>query len=152
MRTRIRYLRPLVLLALATVAVGVSPLKLPLAHAQLSGCSTDPVLVLSNGTTIDVLASIDTSSDSVQKVTFTVHAPAGTSLVTYTPGVLGPKEVVQFKADQRSGQYTTTTVADTVTGGVAVTASTKAIAADGATAVASVSGVSNQPLSVPLTL
>jgi hypothetical protein len=88
----------------------------------------------------------------VQKVTFTVHAPAGTNLVTYTPGVLGPKEVVQFKADQQSGQYTTTTVADTGTGGVDVTATTTAVAADGATARVTVSGLSHQQLSASLSL
>ena len=148
MRTRIRYLRPLVLLGLAAVAVGVSPLKLRLAHAQLSGCQSDPVVLLSNGTEIDLRASIDDSSDDVQKVTYTVHGPAGTTLVSASPGVLGPKQVTQFVADQAPGHYTTTTVVDTGKGGVAVTATTQALAADGATALATVSGFSHQQLSV----
>jgi hypothetical protein len=110
------------------------------------------VLLLSNGTEIDLQASIDASSDDVQQVIYTVHGPAGTSLVSSTPGVLGPKQVTRFVADQAPGQYTTTTVVDTVTGGVAVTAQTQALAADAATALATVSGLSHQPLSVALHL
>src|SRR5438067_10480607 len=117
MRTQLRYLRPLVVAGVAAVALTVLPFTPRLAHAQLKGCQTDPVLLLSNGTELDLQALIDDYSDDVQQVTFTVHAPDGTTLVTYTPGVLGPKEVVHFAADQASGHYTTTTVVDTGTGG-----------------------------------
>jgi hypothetical protein len=145
-----RRLRSLFVPAVA-VALGISLATPRLAHAQLSGCQSDPVLVLSNLTEIDLHASIADSSDDVQQVIYTVHAPVGTSLVTYTPGLLGPKQVVQFVADQDSGHYTTTIVVDTGTGGVDVTATTQALALLGA-ALATVSGVSHQPLTVALTL
>ena len=149
----LRYLRPLVVSALAAVALNAVPVTPRLAHAQLAGCQSDPVLLLSNGTEIDLHASIDDSSDDVQQVTYTVHAPAGTRLVIETPGALGPKEAVHFAADQGPGHYTTTTVVDTGSGGVAVTATTQALALVRlAVALATVSGVSHQQLSVAMDL
>ena len=150
---RLRYLRPLVVSTLAAVALNALPVPPRLAHAQLAGCQSDPVLLLSNGTEIDLHASIDDSSDDVQQVTYMVHAPAGTRLVIETPGALGPKEAVQYAADQGLGHYTTTTVVDTGSGGVTVTATTQALAAGSVTAaLATVSGVSHQRLSISLDL
>jgi hypothetical protein len=148
---RLRYLRPLVVSALTAVALNALPVPPRLAHAQLAGCQSDPVLLLSNGTEIDLHASIDDSSDDVQQVTYTVHVPAGTRLVIDTPGALGPKEVVRYAADQGPDHYTTTTVVDTGSGGVTVMATTQALALVGA-ALVTVSGVSHQRLSVSLAL
>jgi hypothetical protein len=146
-----RFPRSLVALALLSLALGASLGAPRLAHAQLVGCQTDPILLLSNGTELDLHASIDDSGSDVRQVIFTVHAPTGTHLLLYTPGLLGPKEVVQFAADQNPGHYTTTTQVDTGTAGVGVTATTQALGLIGV-ALVSASGTSQQPLSVSLDL
>lgn len=149
-RSVIRLLRPLVACVVA-VTLGSSILAAHPARAQLVGCQSDPVLLLSNGTEIDLRASIDDSSDDVQQVSYTVHGPTGTSVVGETPGLLGPKEVVRYVADQDPGRYATTTVVDTGAGAVAVTATTQALGLVGVS-LGSVSGVAHQPLTLTLTL
>src|SRR5919198_6577394 len=63
-----------------------------MAHAQVSGCTADPVVSLSNGTELDLYASIDDSSQDVQQATFNVIVPRGAHVVAYTPGLLGSKQ------------------------------------------------------------
>jgi hypothetical protein len=154
--------RPRVLFVLLSLALSGMLLTPRSAHAQLVGCQSDPILVLSNKTEIDLRASIDDSSDDVRQVTYTVHGPAHTSVIAVIPGLLGPKEVVQYSADQATHSYVTTTLVDTGADGVAVTASTQALALgltilpglglDTGVALVSISGLSHQPLSLSLTL
>jgi hypothetical protein len=93
-------------------------------HADLVGCRSDPAIVLSNGVTLDLSATISGSADDVQKVAYTVHVPAGTGVVAVigTSGILGPKEQVQVVADGQAATYSSTTLVTTQTPGVAVTA------------------------------
>lgn len=149
MPTMSRFRRRCTAPAVLALALGVSLAAPRVAHAQLIGCQTDPILLLSNGTEFDLHASIDDSASDVQQVTFTVHAPAGTHLLLATPGLLGPKVVVSFSADQSVGHYTTTTVVTTGTAGVGVTASTQALGLI-AVALETVSGTSGQPLTIAL--
>jgi hypothetical protein len=87
----------------------------PRAHAMISSCRTDPIITLSDGTQLDITASIDTPPGLVNAVKYTVHVPAGLSMtnVVFTGGPFAKKESLSFYADQKSGTYSTTTFAST---------------------------------------
>jgi hypothetical protein len=122
-----------------------------MAHAQVSGCTADPVVSLSNGTELDLFASIDASSKDVQQVTFNVTVPQGVQEVAYTPGLLGPKQVVNVYPNGGPHSYITRTLVSTQISGVQVTATTRAIGTGGI-ASASRSGHAGQWITVPVTL
>lgn len=134
---------------LMTVAHPVS-----VAHASLGGCNGDPVVVLSNGVTIDLNASIADNLSDVQQVAYTLHAPAGTSMVsvTYTSGLLGPKEVLRFYSDNLPDTYDTSTRVSTYATDIPVTTSTSAVPVMGLPASAWTSGFDQQNLHVSVTL
>jgi hypothetical protein len=121
-----------------------------MAHAQVSGCTADPVVSLSNGTELDLFASIDDSSQDVQQVTFDVTVPQGVQKVAYTPGLLGPKQVVNVYPNGDPHSYTTSTLVTTQTSGVQVTATTRAVGTSGI-ASASDSGYAGQWITVHVT-
>jgi hypothetical protein len=106
---------------------------------------------LSNGTQLDLYASIDDSSQDVQQVTFDVIVPRGVQEVAYTPGLLGSKQVVNVYARGGPYNYTAATLVTTQTRGVQVTATTRA-AGTGGTASASNSGHAGQWIMVHVTL
>ena len=122
-----------------------------MAHAQVSGCTADPVVSLSNGTELDLVASIDASSKDVQQVTFNVTVPRGVQEVAYTPGLLGPKQVVNVYSQGGPHNYATATLVTTQTSGVHVTATTRAVGSGG-TASASDSGHAGQWITVHVDL
>ena len=144
--------RPVRLGASVLAAVLLAGLVAPhMAHAQVNGCMADPVVSLSNGTQLDLYASIDDSSQDVQQVTFEVHVPQGVQKVAYTPGLLGPKQVVNVYSDRGPHSYITRTLVTTQTDGVHVTATTRAVGIGGI-ASASHSGHAGQWITVPVTL
>jgi hypothetical protein len=122
-----------------------------IAHAQVSGCTADPVVSLSNGTQLDLYASIDDSSQDVQQVTFNVTVPRGVQEVAYTPGLLGSKQVVNVYPYGGPYNYATATLVTTRTRGVQVTATTRAVGTGGI-ASASDSGYARQWITVHVTL
>jgi hypothetical protein len=146
-----------------------------MAHAQVSGCMADPVVSLSNGTQLDLYASINDSSQDVQgdssqdvqgdssqdvqgdssqdvqQVTFNVRVPRGVQEVAYTPGLLGSKQVVNVYSDAGPHSYITRTLVTTQTSGVQVMATTRAVGTGGI-ASASHSGQAGQWITVPVTL
>ena len=144
--------RPVRLGASVLVAALLAGLVAPhMAHAQVSGCTADPVVSLSNGTQLDLYASIDDSSQDVQQVTFSVIVPRGVQEVAYTPGLLGSKQVVNVYAHGGPHSYTTRTLVTTQTSGIHVTATTRAVGTGG-TASASDSGYAGQPIRVHVDL
>jgi hypothetical protein len=144
--------RPVRLGASVLVAALLVGLVAPhMAHAQVSGCTADPVVSLSNGTQLDLYASIDDSSQDVQQVTFNVTVPRGVQEVAYTPGLLGPKQVVNVYPDGGPHSYITRTLVTTQTSGVQVTATTRAVGTGGI-ASASHSAQAGQWITVPVTL
>jgi hypothetical protein len=118
-----------------------------MAHAQLVGCRSDPVVSMSDGTQLDLNAVINDSSNDVKQVIYTLHVPVATYVIAYTPGLLGSKQVVQVTADQNPKTYETITMVKTYTPGIPVTATTKGVRPI-KTATASASGNSNQSLTV----
>jgi len=146
--------RPVRLGASVLATVLLAGLVAPhMAHAQVSGCMADPVVSLSNGTQLDLFASIDDSSQDVQQVTFDVTVPQGVQEVAYTPGFLGPKQVVNVHPHGGPHSYITRTLVSTQTGGVHVTATTRAVGI-GRTVLASGShsGHAGQWITVPVSL
>jgi hypothetical protein len=122
-----------------------------LAHAQVSGCMSDPVVSLSNGTQLDLYAWIDDSSQDVQQVTFVVIVPRGVQEVAYTPGLLGSKQVVNVYAHGAPDSYVAATLVTTQTGGVQVTTTTRAVGTRGG-ASTSASGYAGQWITVHVSL
>jgi hypothetical protein len=110
--------RPLLLLVLALVLVIPS-----IAQAKLIFCRSDPVVVLSNGTVLDLSADVSTLLFNVREVHYELHIPAGVKpiLVIHTPAWLTSQETFSFIADQQPGHYTATALARTHTGGSTVT-------------------------------
>ncbi|HMO59169.1 MAG TPA: hypothetical protein PKC19_17580 [Roseiflexaceae bacterium] len=99
----------------------------PVADAALRGCRSDPVVILSDGTILDVQAEIGTSVSNVREIHYVVHGPPGVSLVaaisTPTIGFTG-KETFTYYADSRPGVYVTETLVHTSINGVPVTSHT----------------------------
>lgn len=137
--------------ALSTGLLAGGSLTAPNAHADLSACRSDPVVLLSNGAELDLSAAINDSSADVQQVVFTLHAPVGVSVVAYIEGSLGAKEFWRFYADNPPGSYDTSALVTTYTPGVSVSATTQALGFL-TPALVTVSGQSNQPLPVHLSL
>jgi hypothetical protein len=118
---------PAVALLAAGLLAGLLPA--PAAHAAIGGCRSDPIVLLSNGDILDLSANIDDSATDVQQVTYTLHGPAGSSVIGVIPtsGVLGPKETFQYTADAAAGSYGVETMVSTLTPNVGVTATAQAI-------------------------
>jgi hypothetical protein len=120
----------------------------PKAYAGVSGCLTDPLITLSDGTQIDIIAQLDVDAASVEQIAYTVHAPVGTQVLNIV--YLGTvPETVSFYADMPPNTYSTTTVASTA-GRAGVTATTRVVKLLGY-AAGSVSGHDDQRLKVTLT-
>lgn len=103
---------------LLTLGLLGSPLISHSAHAQIGPCRDDPVVTLSNLTVIDLSASINDNVSDVRGIVYTVHAPAGTSVLSVVDpssvsSLLGPNDVVKFHADDSPGRYDTYSVVST---------------------------------------
>lgn len=114
------------------------------ASAEIGGWRGDPIAHLSNGHIIKLTVLVSDSPADVQWVTYTVHAPAGTTLtgVTFTNGDHPGKETVKVVGDNAPGTYDTHTFVSTMSLQAQVTAhsSVPGVGAD------SVSGTSGQDL------
>jgi hypothetical protein len=99
----------------------------PLSHAAVGGCRSDPIVVLSDGTILDVSADIGTAVTNVREIHYVVHGPRGVKLVaaisTPTLGFQG-KESFTYYADAAPNQYITETLVQTTYDQVSVTAYT----------------------------
>jgi hypothetical protein len=105
----------------------VSSPFVPTAAAAFKGCRSDPVVVLSDGTILDIQAEIGTDISSVREIHYTVHAPPGVQLIAAirTP-LLGfeGKETFTYIADANPREYVTETLVHTVDSPVPVTSHT----------------------------
>ena len=115
--------------ALSVLLISTLSLTLPnKAHAMLL-CRSDPVVVLSNGMTLDLSAIISTLPSQVTEVHYELHVPVGVSLVAavQTPTWLTSQETFTLYADQPSRQYETVTTVHTTVGNASVTAETSLV-------------------------
>jgi hypothetical protein len=122
--TRATLLRGAVAIGLLATGWLVSLAQTPTAWAIQSGCRSDPTLLLSDGTIMDLSADISVSVAQVSQILYTVHAPPGTHVVLLidTTGLLGYHESVQFYPDAPRGHYIANTFVTTTVGNANVTA------------------------------
>ena len=119
-------------LLMALVSGGVNT-----AQARLMACRADPIVYLSDGSRLVITLDVAASESDVQKVTYAIHAPIGTSVlkVIYTAGGFGKKEAFSFYDDQQPGHYSTDSlVMAGGSKGAAVTAQSKLDNVDSGTA------------------
>lgn len=140
--TRSRRGLPFLVALLAALFAATTP-----AYAAASICRTDPVVILTDGTIIDISASIDTPLFNLQHVTYTLHGPVGARvlLVLRTPNLPNTTESFQFYADGPADQIETDTLVTTSTSNTGVTATTLV-----GLRMRSVSGGANEHLVVQL--
>ncbi len=108
------------------VVLLVAAFALPgLTQAKLL-CRADPVVILSNGVTMDISATISTLPMQVQEVHYELHVPVGLTMiaVVHTPTWLTSQETFTFYADQQPGQYKVVTTVQTSVGDASVVADT----------------------------
>jgi hypothetical protein len=87
------------------------------AHASYSICRTDPVITLSNGTTVTLEADATIDPDQLQDVTYTLHIPTGLSLQSIQyDAQYGSLESVTVVADAIANHYWATLRVDTTSG------------------------------------
>jgi hypothetical protein len=129
--TRVRYGRHLVLSTMVLAGwLATGPALGPGARADLVGCRSDPVVLLSNGVALDLSADIVDTIGDVQQVSYTLHVPADTFALAVigTDGLMGLKESFSISADGAPNTYTTDTLVKTLAPGVGVVATTDAVA------------------------
>jgi len=89
-------------------------------HAAAYGfCRSDPIVVLDNGAVLDLSTTINADVSAIKQIRYTLHAPAGTSVVRVisTDGPVDYKEKFNFQADGAPGAYGAETRVDLVKGG-----------------------------------
>jgi hypothetical protein len=94
-------------------------------------CRSDPVVILSNGVTLDIGANINVLPWQVKEVHYELHIPNGVSLVLaiHTPAWLTSQETFSVFSDQVSGQYEVVTTVTTSLGNATVVADTTLVSA-----------------------
>src|SRR5437588_5034859 len=104
----------------------------PATHAAVGGCRSDPVVTLSNGYAFDLSAVVNDTTTDVQQVSYTLHAPAGTSVTSEVDtSALGPKDTFQFYADEPPNTYSASAKANTLTPQMPVAATTDLVSPTG---------------------
>ena len=98
----------------------------PPAAAAIVACRGDPIVWLSSGEVIQIIAEVAASAAEVRQVVYTIHVPLGTTMtrVVYDSGPIGRKESVALVDDLLPYHYATDTLVMTYRNGIAVTAST----------------------------
>ncbi len=98
-----------------------------ISEAAAGGCRSDPIVLLSDGTILDISADIGTAVSNVREIHYVVHGPREVRLVsaisTPTLGFQG-KETFTYYADAAANQYITETLVQTTYNQVSVTAYT----------------------------
>lgn len=97
-----------------------------LASAAWMRCRSDPVVLLSNGMTLDLSADISVLPWQVEHVDYILHVPQDVSLVASIATPSWPTAVETFTLynDAPSGEYHTETIVYTSQGNAAATAHT----------------------------
>jgi hypothetical protein len=118
----------------------------PATHAAISGCRSDPIVILSNGNTLHLSTVVSDTATDVQQVSYTLHAPVG----TWITGVadtsdLDLKETLRFYADNPPNTYSVASKVKTLTPRIRVTTTMDVVTMNGAS-TASASGQSQRSL------
>ena len=95
------------------------------SHAHAAGaCRSDPIVTLSNGLVVHLSATVYDAPSDITAITYTMHAPVGTSVVSvvYPPDPNNIPQTFQFYADNPAGAWDSYTYVNTKTTGIGVTA------------------------------
>lgn len=119
--------------------------------ASFSTCGSDPVVMLSNGATVTLSATIGESADAVQRVVYDLRVPHRTTVVSITYGgdVVASKELLRVHDSAPDGTYESGVLVITQDENIPVTATATVVGTS--TATASVSGYAGQFLTIRLT-
>jgi len=109
---------------LALVFVLIASQATQVALAALPLCRSDPIILLSNGTLMDVSADVSALLFEIREVRYEVHVPAGLRAIAVisTPGWPTTIERFAIYDDNLPGHYDSTTTVRTWRSGTAVTA------------------------------
>lgn len=101
-----------------------------LSYARLL-CRSDPVVKLSNGITLNLIAYVAADSSQILEIHYDLHVPVGTSLTHITPtsAMKSGLETFTLYADQAAGKYQVITTVHTTLRNADVTVSAKVHAA-----------------------
>jgi len=118
------------------------------AHARLAMCRSDPLVLLSDGTVLDISADVGALLWDVEEVHYTLHIPEGLHMVASVSTPNWPTTVERFDvfADNPPGVYTSTTTVYTREENTPVTANFLVNST-----YRTLDGVSGQPLTVEIT-
>jgi hypothetical protein len=141
-------------LASLALAVGIGTAMLPAvgAHAGsliISTCRADPVVYLSNGKSLTLVANVSTALTNVSKISYTVKIPSNVTVksIVYDQGMT-TKEYVTASATNSANTYSTTYLV-TATVGVSVTGTETLLSSTGSTLVkATGTGLTNKSFSI----
>jgi hypothetical protein len=102
---QLRRVRQLLVIGSLLLGLLLSLQSVEQAAALVRSCRGDPIVWLSNGTKVTMIASIAADASQVKMVTYTLHAPRGTTVtnIVYTGGALSGKERVIVLFDRASG-------------------------------------------------
>lgn len=83
------------------LTLGVGIMRPGAVHAQVSICRTDPIVTLSNGDRIALSTTIGDGAADVEKVTYSLDGPVGTTVVAvrYFPDSVSKREHFAYHAD-----------------------------------------------------
>ena len=111
-------------------------------------CKSDPIVLLSDGTTVDVNADIATAPWNVKSVTYTLRIPKGVRAILVIPTPSWPATVEKFTivSGNPAKTYTSTTTVVTSDSNVAVSANLLV-----GLAYSSVPGKNGKPITVQVT-
>lgn len=112
------------------IALSTLVIRPDVAQARLM-CRSDPIVILSNGVTMDIGASISTMPWQVTEVHYELHIPQGVSVIlaVQTPTWLTSQETFTVIADQAPNNYKVSTIVHTKVGNASVSADTTLISA-----------------------
>ncbi len=109
-----------ILLLFALIFVFAVP---AVAQARIVACRSDPVVILSNGTILDLSAEVSTLLLNVEQVHYELHVPVGVTAIAWihTPAWLTSQETFTIIADQQPNTYAASSRAITKDGDATVT-------------------------------
>lgn len=93
----------------------------------VSGCRTDPIVYLSNGTKVALIVQIRDTPRDVKRIAYTLHVPTGAHVrkVVYLPGPLRGAESVRVIDDNAAGGYDSDTLVSTGHNRVSISVTTR---------------------------
>jgi hypothetical protein len=141
-------LRTLIGFGALALCVFAGALTAHTASAALGTCRTDPIVTLSNGTKVQIVAHIGAGVANVNSIAYTLHAPAGTTVtsVDYLGDVSSRLESLHFYADAPARSYQGTATVTTNTHIIPVYTSMAVTPSSGSSLASSTSGHDGQVL------